>query len=167
MSERTEAIKQTLEAVRAQTRPLLERVTPEVLDRPSVGDANPKWKVRQVANHLASASESVVMLGERIRKGQMTNPPAILINAMGWWNQFKRAGRTPEQMLAEFDQGHQTLLAFVDRCSDADLDKKSVLPILGEASLETWFNVYGFHVATHAASIQSVLPPAPAPQAAT
>ncbi len=165
MSDRTEAIKQTLETVRAQTRPLLERVTPEVLDAPSVGDANPRWKVRQVATHLASASDTVVMLGERIRKGQTTNPPAIVINALGWWNQFKRAGRTPEQMLVEFDQGHQKLLAFVDSCSDEDLDKKSQLPILGEASLETWLNVYGFHLATHGASIQSLLPPAPEPAA--
>jgi hypothetical protein len=160
MNDRRAAIKQNLEAASAPVRDLLSRITPDILDKPSVGDANPAWKVRQVANHLASSFDTLVMVGERVRKGQRVDLPAPLLNLMSWWSQFTRRSRTPEQMLAEFDEGKRKALAFIDSCSDEDLDKKAKLPILGEQTLETWLNVYGFHMAGHMATIQSLVPPA-------
>ncbi len=164
MNDRRAAIKQNLEGATAQVREVLSRLTPEVMDAQSVGDANPAWKVRHVGNHLASGLDTTVMIGERMRKGQTVDFPGPVVALIGWWGQFTRRSHTPEQMLAEFEAGKQKALAFIESCSDEDLDKKAKLPILGEQPLETWLNVYGLHMAAHMATIQPVIaPPAAAP----
>lgn len=121
MGQRQDAIVNALETSRRTLNETLSRVTDWNLP---VQDEDQKWTVRQMLSHLVDAQRGMTGQMKRINDGQESVPADFDLNRWNKRSVEKMAERTPDDLKQQLAQDHGTLKEFVNRLSDADLDKR-------------------------------------------
>ncbi len=127
-----------------------EYVTPlsdEELNRaPAVGE----YSGREVIAHLAGANRGMTRLMQQMAAGQSPKLKSDYNN--DYYNarqQEKRAGMSVPGLLAELDETHRDLLAFMETLRTEDLEQRGQHPIVGDATVLQVLETLSGHERSH------------------
>jgi len=107
---------------------------------------------REVLAHLAGANRGMTRLMQQMAAGQQPRLKADYNN--DYYNlrqQEKRAALSVAQLLAELDETHRDLLAFIETLRPEDLDKRGDHPTVGNATVLQVLQVITTHEQDHIA----------------
>ncbi len=95
-----------------------------------------EYSGREVIAHLAGANRGMTRLMQQMAAGQTPRLKADYNN--DYYNarqQEKRAAMSVPALLAELDETHRDLLAFMETLSAEDLERRGQHPIVGDATV--------------------------------
>src|SRR5947207_393804 len=76
-------IRSGLDATYRENRALIAGLGDADMERPT---PNPKWKVRQLAAHIAEDDGGALYVGKLLARGKNAKAPAVVINLANWWS---------------------------------------------------------------------------------
>jgi uncharacterized protein (TIGR03083 family) len=155
-NDRKTAIRKELVDAQQQLLDVLDRVGPE--DWTSISPYE-GWTIRDLLTHLTTAESAFVGAIRRMAAGQGGVPADFDANR---WNagQLRRRGNVPADALrSELDLSHQEMLAVLEGCDEAALDRRGYLSTGVEASTEDNFRLVASHKREHTTDIRSALVP--------
>src|SRR5690348_9917256 len=100
----TATLRTTLDAAYQENRKLLAGLSETDMDRRT---SNPRWRVRQLAAHIALDERGMVAVGKLLARGKNAKAPGFVIDLMNWWSLRKQRTAGPAGLLAVMDGGHQ------------------------------------------------------------
>jgi hypothetical protein len=118
------------------------------------------WTVAATLAHLAASyapglTRSVI---ERSRAGKSLNVPDWMIHVSNWVGKLQNRRRSLAQSRAQFVRDLGAALERIADVDDADLDRRIVVPLLGEITLEGYLHyVFVDHLEQHGAQIRRAL----------
>lgn len=148
------AIRTSLEEVYRENRALIAGLTEADMDRPT---PNPRWKVRQLAAHIAEDDAGALYVGKLLARGKNAKAPDFLINLTNWWGLRKYRRARPADLLPVLDDRHQKLLTWLDSVAPEDLQRGGEISQMGTMSLGEFLVKNGAHSREHAADIRAAL----------
>jgi uncharacterized protein (TIGR03083 family) len=154
-NDRKAAIRQEL--VDAQ-RALLESLDPVGTDDWLAScPSNEGWTVRDLLVHLTTSESGFVATVRRMAAGEGGLPIDFDPNRWNAGQLRRRAEMPPEQLRAELESAHATMLAVLDGLDDAALDQRGHLSSGGDGSTEDNFRLVADHKRAHTHDIQAAL----------
>lgn len=123
MSDRKARLRQEIESDHAACMAILARVMPEQWDHLVPSDEGAEWKARDVLAHLAVSEGGQLGQVTRCIAGEVTVPDDFDLTRFNRRSAAKQAGRSPAEMLAEIEAGHQKVLETLDQTDESHFDK--------------------------------------------
>jgi hypothetical protein len=120
------------------------------------------WSVAATLAHLAgsyapSLTRSVI---ERSRAGKSLNIPDWIIHLTNWIGKMQTRRKPASESRAQFERDLRAALERIADVSDADLDCRITVPIIGEVTLEDYLRyVFVGHLHEHGDQIRRALEP--------
>lgn len=155
MSERIDAIKQTL----AESRRYLDSVLDAVGDRweQQVYSDGLQWTVRQLVNHLVDADKGHNRMAMMIAEGQEAIPEDFDVERYNKSVTRKMADKPASQARDELLDSRQQLMAWLEELGEAKLDRKGRHASLHIMTVEQILQTQAIHERGHAEDIAQVL----------
>jgi hypothetical protein len=123
MSDRTDQLRQTIQADDAASMAIFRRLSAEQWDRPVPSDEGAGWKARDVLAHVAVSEGGQLVVIQRVLAGEGGVPADFDLNRYNRRAVQKQAERSVEDFLASIERDHAQALQALDALSQADLDK--------------------------------------------
>ena len=120
------------------------------------------WSVAATLAHLAgsyapSLTRSVI---ERSRAGKSLNIPDWIIHVTNWIGKMQTRRKPAAESRAQFERDLRAALEQIADVSDADLDRRITVPIIGQTTLEDYLRyVFVGHLHEHGGQIRRALAP--------
>ena len=166
-ADQRQQIRTQLEETRRAFHSVLEQLTNEDLNQPSL---NPAWSIREVLYHMSFAPKNLPLDVWMIRHLKWV--PKIPAGPFNRLNTYltRRGGRnaTKEKIAAAYDEAHQHTLKALDSVQDGEWEKGVNYPdwdpmLSGFVTLERLFQYISLHFASHAGDIEGALKSKDAP----
>jgi hypothetical protein len=149
---RSTAIIQHLNDSRTALRAVLDRLSSAAWEMP-VQEEGEHWTARQIVSHLVDAQRGMLGQMTKINDGVEAIPPDFDLSRWNIRAVGKMAERTPDDLLAQLNDDHIKLTAFLSSLTDADLDKRGRHSSLQIMSIEEIARLIGDHEREHAQAI--------------
>ncbi len=150
------SLAQKLHAEGEKTLAFFRALSPEDWQRP-VYSEGAEWTVRDILAHITSAESSIPRLIRALLEEGKQPPPDFDLDAYNQRKVREMADRTPEELLALFEQRRAATVALVDGMSEADLQTVGRHPFLGEAPVEDMLKLMYRHIQIHQRDIRRAL----------
>lgn len=116
-----------------------------------------QWTVRQVLCHFVSVENGFLRLARNILDGGEGAPEGMDIDEFNEREVGAMAGRTPADLLPEFERRRAEMVTLVRGMSDADFDREGRHPFFGRSSLEKLLKLVYRHNMMHLRDVRRVL----------
>lgn len=150
MSERKEALRQTIVRDHEASMALLRALTPEQWQQSVPSEEEAPWVARDVLAHLAISERGQLYQINRTLAGEPTVPPDFDLNRYNRGAVRKQAEATVEALLQEIEAAHGEVLAALDGVAEADLDKTGRHARGDTLTVEQFFHRVTEHRLAHA-----------------
>ena len=114
---------------------------------------NPRWRVRQLAAHIAEDDAGTLYVGKLLARGKNAKAPDFVINVANWWSLRKHRKATPATLLAVLDRRHGELMAWLNTLQPEQLERGGEISQLGRLTLAEFLGQNSAHSREHAADI--------------
>ena len=135
---------------------VMERITPEQANVKLGGG----WTVAATLAHIAAgyAPGTLRTVVNRTREGKSVNAPDWIIHAFNWLFSLQSKRQSLDKSRAQLQRDLAVALAAIADLSDADLDRRFKVSIIGEVSLEEYLR-YTFvsHLDEHLVQLRQAL----------
>jgi len=148
------SIRDALEATYRENRALIAALDDADLERRT---PNPKWRVRQLAAHIAEDDAGTVYVGRLLAKGKNAKAPDVLINLVNWWGLRKYQKARAAELVAVMDAKHGELLAWLKTLTPAELARGGAVSQVGQVTLGEFLARSPAHSREHGADIRAAL----------
>ena len=157
MSDRTAELREILTTNYEDIRSLLNRIRDDDFAKPT--DAG--WPVRTLAGHIAGAPRGAIFITKRLAAGRNATVPGFLsfiLSLRNWLGVRKFNKATKVDLLHEWENSHNDLLAYVTTLTDEQLDKGGTVMGMGEHTAYSFLKegVSG-HAQEHANSVRKAI----------
>ena len=115
------------------------------------------WTIKDLLAHQISAEGEFQFYGRDVLNGGEGAPEVFDINAFNNREVAAKAGRTPNQLLADFRLTRQTTIDFVATVRDDQLTLQGRHPFFGMMTIEDLFKLIYRHNMLHARDIRKAL----------
>ncbi len=115
------------------------------------------WTVRSILAHLMTAERAFVRLFEDVRQGGPGSSEDFVIDHYNARQQEKTRDQSPAQLLTEYREARERMIAWVSGLDDADLERKGRHPFLGVTTLREMIKMIYIHNQTHLRDIRRVM----------
>lgn len=149
-----QSIRAALEQVYQENRALIAGLTEADMERPT---PNPKWKVRQLAAHIAEDPAGALYVGKLLARGKNAKAPDFIVNLFNWWGLRKYKKVSAADLVAVLDRRQQDLLTWFDSVPEAALGNGGEVSQVGTVTVGEFLTRNGEHSREHAADIRSAL----------
>ena len=129
MPETPERLAERLASESQKTLEFFRALSPEQWDC-VVYPQGPVWTARHLLAHFVSAEQAITRLIEDIISGGAGAPEDFDIDGFNAGEVAELVKRTPEELLAEFEQSRRACVALVSKMQPADLSKIGRHPFL-------------------------------------
>jgi hypothetical protein len=150
----TATLRHALEETHQESRALIAGLSDADLDRPT---ANPKWRVRQLAAHIAEDDGGTVYVGKLLARGKDAKAPDFVINLANWWGLRKYRRATVAGLLKVKDERHGRLLTWFDTLTPAQLSNRGEISQMGTMTLAEFLTANSAHSRDHGDEIRAAL----------
>ncbi len=116
-----------------------------------------EWTVRDILAHITSAERSIPRLIRVLLDEGRQLPPDFDLDAYNRRKVREMADRSPEELLALFEQRRAATVAMVESLSEQDLRTVGRHPFLGEARVEDMLKLIYRHIQIHQRDIRRAL----------
>jgi hypothetical protein len=157
------SIRGALEETYRRNRELIAGLSDADLERPT---ANPGWRVRQLAAHIAEDDGGTLYVGKLLAQGKNAKAPDFLVNLANWWSLRKHRRARAADLLAVLDRKHQALLAWLDTLTPEDLARGGEISQLGRLTLGEFLIKNSEHSREHGDEVRAALGRQPVAEAA-
>ncbi len=147
-------IRAALDETYRENRALIAGLSDADLERPT---PNPKWKVRQLAAHIAEDDGGTVYVGKLLAKGKNAKAPDVLINLFNWWGLRKYKQARATDLVAVMDAKHRELLAWVGTLTPEQLARGGAVSRMGRLTLAEFLGRNQAHGQEHGADLRAAL----------
>jgi hypothetical protein len=109
-----------------------------------------EYSGREVIAHLAGGNRGMTRLMQQMAAG--SNPRLKADYNNDYYNarqQEKRAGMSVSELLAELDETHRDLLAFMETLREQDLERRGEHPIIGDGTVLQVMEMLSAHERSH------------------
>ena len=160
-SERKAHLRERLEGARQQFLEAVAALSEEDLARPVGHESH--WTAKDLIGHVAYAEAGMLPMARNAAAGQSHRvPPDFDIDR---WND-SRVRRAREQgipqLLARLEESRREALALLDSLDEAELDRPTGHPTVGETTVEGIFKIIAYHERGHARDLRAARESAPA-----
>ncbi len=107
------------------------------------------WTVRSILAHLMTAERAFIRLFEDVRKGGPGASEDFSIDRYNARQQEKTHDLTPEELLRDYRETRQRMIAWVSGLDDAELERAGRHPFLGVTTLREMIKMIYIHNQTH------------------
>jgi hypothetical protein len=159
--DKREQIRSQLEATRSAFNSLLDQLTIEDLNKPSL---NPAWTIGELLYHMSFAPRNLPSDVWLIRHlNWVPKIPAGTFNKLNTYLTRRGGRNATKKMLAEsYDEAHQRTLKALESIRDDEWEKGVKYPdwdpmLNGYVTLERLFQYIGLHFESHAGDIKGAL----------
>ncbi len=115
------------------------------------------WTVRSILAHLMTAERAFVRLFEDVRQGGPGASEDFVIDRYNARQQEKTRDESPAQLLAEYREARERMIAWVSGLDDADLERTGRHPFLGVTTLREMIKMIYIHNQTHYRDIRRAM----------
>jgi uncharacterized protein (TIGR03083 family) len=131
----------------------------EAWERPVYGEGQ-AWRVRDVLAHLVSAERGHQRLIADVAAGGAGSPPDFSVDEYNRRHVAALAGRSPDELLADFRSVRAASVALVSGLSDDDLARRGNHPALGsDTALADFVRIIFMHGKMHLRDLTRALNP--------
>lgn len=145
MSERLKRLRAGLEASGARAAEVLQTLRASDLDCP----VSPEWTVRDALIHLATSEQSIRGVLEGFLRGESIVPPDFDLDRWNRSQVAKLRHLTLDELSERLRAARQATYAFIDRLTDADLDRRGRHGLGREVSLAEALEIMAAHERVH------------------
>ncbi|MCC7361686.1 MAG: DinB family protein [Anaerolineales bacterium] len=131
-------------------------LTPEQFAQ-QVYTTGPQWRVRDVLAHFVSAERTFIYYGRDILQGGGGAPDDFVIDEFNLTQMAEYLEANTDQLIAQFEAARADTLAFVDRLSDADLQRVGRHPWFGRVPIEYMSKLIYRHNMLHERDVRRAL----------
>ena len=149
-----EAIRGALDETYQENRALIAGLSDADMDRPT---PNPRWKVRQLAAHIAEDDGGAVYVGKLLAKGKNAKAPGFVVNLANWWSLRKYRKARASDLLPVIDTKHRELLRWLDTLPSEALVRGGEISQMGRMTLGEFLVKNREHSRAHGADIRAAL----------
>ncbi len=149
-----DAIRQSLEETYRGNRTLLAGLQDSDLERTT---SNPKWRVRQLAGHVAEDDGGALYIGKLLARGKNARAPDFVANLLNWWSVRKYRKAHGADLAPVLDRKHRELMSWFDGLSPEALDQSGTVSQMGHLTLSDFLVRNCAHSREHAVEIQAAL----------
>jgi len=114
------------------------------------------WTVRDLLAHFLSAEEGLLGMVQGVAEGGPGAPEGFVLDLFNAQEQERLADRSPQDLLDALSVARQATIDWVRMLDEADLDRTSRHPALGETSLETMIMAIYGHQLLHMRDLQGL-----------
>jgi len=157
MSDRKQAIADSMRSSHAATWPVLSSLTEAELRLPAFGDGEAMWSIGDLVGHLADAEPGLLGQVQRLLAGRATVPDDFDLNR---WNRSavrRSKGRPLQELLEHILKAHQEALTTLEATAEASLDQSGRHASGDVLTVEGFFRRMADHRRDHTADIQQAL----------
>lgn len=147
-------IRAALENAYHQNCELLATLGDSDLARPT---ANPGWRVRQLAAHIAEDEGGVLFIGKRLARGKNVKAPAFLVDLLNWWTLRKHRRARPADLLSLIETRHRELMHWLDDLPAESMTRGAEVSQLGWLTVADFLVQSQAHSQQHAADLRAAL----------
>ncbi|HLZ69524.1 MAG TPA: DinB family protein [Dehalococcoidia bacterium] len=147
-------LRQALETSFQENRALISALSDADLARRT---PNPKWRVRQLAAHIAQDDGGTTYVGKLLARGKNAKAPDLLINLANWWGLRKYRKAHAADLLPVMDQKHRDLLAWIETLTPEQLQRDGEISQLGRMTLGEFLDRNQQHSREHGNEIRAAL----------
>ncbi len=115
------------------------------------------WTVRSILAHLMTAERAFVRLFEDVRQGGPGASEDFVIDQYNARQQEKTRDESPAQLLAEYREARERMIAWVSALNEVDLERTGRHPFLGMTTLREMIKMIYIHNQTHYRDIRRVM----------
>ena len=157
MSDRKQAIADSMRQAHAATWPVLLSLTEADLRLPVFGDGEALWSIGDLVGHLADAEAGLLGQVQRLLSGKATVPDDFDLDR---WNRsaVRRSKSRPYQdLLDNILKAHQEALATLEATAESSLDRSGRHASGDILTVEGFFRRMADHRRDHTGDIQRAL----------
>lgn len=147
-------LRRALEATYQENRALIAGLSDADLERRT---PNPKWRVRQLAAHIAQDDAATVYVGTLLAKGKNARAPDFVVNLANWWGLRRYRKARVGDLLPEMDRKHRDLLAWLDTLTPEQLQRGGEISQMGRMTLAEFLSRNRQHSREHGNEIRAAL----------
>lgn len=118
---------------------------------------NPKWRVRQLAAHIAEDDGGTVYVGKLLARGKNAKAPDFVVNLANWWGLRKHRKARAADLLPVMDQKHRDLLAWLETLTPEQLQRGGEISQMGRMTLAEFLDRNQQHSREHGNEIRTAL----------
>ena len=148
------AIRAALEETYRENRALIAGLSDPDLERPT---SNPRWKVRQLAAHIAEDDGGTVYVGKLLAKGKNAKAPNFVVDLANWWSVRKHKWARAADLVAVLDAKHRELLAWLAALTPEALARGGEESQVGRVTLGEFLMKNRAHSQEHGDDIRAAL----------
>jgi uncharacterized protein (TIGR03083 family) len=115
------------------------------------------WTIRSILAHLMTAERAFLKLFEEVRQGGAGVSEDFVIDRYNARQQEKTHGLPPDELLRDYRQTRQQMVAWVSGLQDAELERTGRHPFLGITTLREMIKMVYIHNQTHYRDIRRVM----------
>ncbi len=115
------------------------------------------WTVRSILAHLMTAERAFVRLFEDVREGGPGASEDFVIDRYNARQQEKTRDESPAQLLADYREARERMIAWVAALDDTELERTGRHPFLGMTTLREMIKMIYIHNQTHYRDIRRVM----------
>ena len=157
MSDRKQAIADSMRNSHAATWPVLSSLTEAELRLPVFGDGEAMWSIGDLVGHLADAEPGLLGQVRRLLAGKSTVPDDFDLDR---WNRSavrRSRGRPLQELLEHIPKAHQEALTTLEATGEGSLDRSGRHASGEVLTVEGFFRRMADHRRDHTADIQQAL----------
>ncbi len=158
MPETPERLAERLASESQKTLEFFRALSPEQWDC-VVYPQGPVWTARHLLAHFVSAEQAISRLIEDIASGGAGAPEGFDIDGFNAADVAEFVKRTPEELLAEFEQSRRACVELVEQMQPADLSNSGRHPFLGWVTVEDIIKMLYRHDQIHLRDLRRLLKP--------
>jgi len=150
----TTELRDALQQIFDENRTLIADLSPSDMARPT---ANPRWKVRQLAAHIAEDDGGTLYVAKILAKGKNAKAPTFVVNLANWWSLRKYSKAQPADLLAVMDKKHHELAQWLDALPEEALQRGGEVSGMGHVTTSGFLIENCKHSQEHAAELRAAL----------
>lgn len=148
------SIRQALETTYQGNRELIGGLRDADLDRHT---SNPRWRVRQLAAHIAGDDAGTLYVGKLLARGKNAKAPDFVVNLANWWWLRKYRRARPADLLTLMDAKHREFLAWLDTVTPEQLEGGGEISKMGRLTLAEFLVQNQQHSREHGDDIRDAI----------
>ncbi|MFN8559154.1 MAG: DinB family protein [Dehalococcoidia bacterium] len=148
------AVRRALEQAYQENRALIAGLDDASLALPT---PNPKWRVRQLAAHIAEDDGGVLFIARQLAKGKNAKAPGFVVDLLNWWTlrRYKRARAA--DLLPVMDTKHKELMDWTATLPEEMWSNGGEISGLGRHTVGSFLQASGEHSRVHGDDIRAAL----------
>lgn len=149
-----DALRQSLEETYQQNRALIAGLSDADLTRPT---PNPKWRVRQLAAHIAEDDAGALYVAKLLARGKNAKAPDFVVNLLNWWGLRKYKRATVPELVTVMDERHRALAEWLQAVPPDDWQHGGFVSQVGQVTLAEFLLQNRSHSQDHGDDIRVAL----------